>query len=87
VRNHDDEFDLDESDDVDDSQRAEVDDSDETMPCPHCFGTIYDDSELCPHCGQYLSRESMPFRPPLWVVLGVSIALLCVVRWVVLMRR
>ena len=60
MRDRDDEFDLDESDDLDE----EDGDSGETMPCPHCFGTIYDDSERCPHCGEYLSREDAPAAAP-----------------------
>jgi hypothetical protein len=75
-----DEFDLDESDDLDDD---EDEDSAVTLPCPHCFGTIYDDSERCPHCGMYLSREDRPLRPPWWIVMGVSVALLIVARWIV----
>lgn len=73
MRDRDDEYDI---DDVDDES------ADLTMPCPHCLGTIFDDSERCPHCGDYLSREAAPSRPPLWIVLGVSIALIVVVRWI-----
>ncbi len=74
-----DEFDLDESDELDEDE----DDSNVSMPCPHCFGTIYDDSERCPHCGLYLSREDRPFRPPWWILMGVCICLLIVARWIV----
>lgn len=85
MRDRDDEFDLDESDDLDDD--AEDDDSGETMPCPHCFGTIYDDSERCPHCGEYLSREDEPRPPPpWWVILGIGICLVIVFRWIVTLR-
>jgi hypothetical protein len=79
MRDRDDEFDVDESDDLDDEDSSDA----VTMPCPHCFGTIYDDSERCPHCGQYLSREDLPYRPPLWVVIGVSICLVVVATWIV----
>lgn len=81
MRDRDDEFDLDESDDLDD----EAGDSDAiaTMPCPHCLGTIFDDSERCPRCGEYLTREAAPSRPPWWVVVGVGIALVIVARWIV----
>jgi hypothetical protein len=75
-----DEFDLDEFDDLDDD---EDDTSNVSMPCPHCFGTIYDDSERCPHCGMYLSSVDRPLRPPWWIVMGVCIALLIVARWIV----
>ena len=52
------------------------------MPCPHCLGTIYDDSERCPHCGQYLSREDAPRRRPWWIVVGVVVCLVIVYRWI-----
>ena len=87
MRDRDDDFDLDESDHVDDDGLDEEDSSDAvTMPCPHCFGTIYDDSERCPHCGEYLSREDLPYRPPVWVVIGVSICLVIVATWIVRYR-
>jgi uncharacterized protein (DUF983 family) len=53
------------------------------MPCPHCFGTIYDDSERCPHCGEYLSHEDQPYRPRLWIVMTVGICLVVVATWIV----
>ena len=77
-----DEFDLDE-DEFDDVEDEGDDDDAVTMPCPHCFGTIYDDSERCPHCGKYLSLEDTPRRPPWWVLMGALIALLVVARWIV----
>jgi uncharacterized protein (DUF983 family) len=80
MRDRDDEFDLDESDDLDDEDEDEPGD---TMPCPHCLGTIYDDSERCPHCGNYLSREDSPRRPPWWVIVGVGLCLVIVFRWII----
>jgi hypothetical protein len=73
-----DEFDLDEDEDDD------LDDNDdELMPCPYCFATIYDDSERCPHCAQYLSKQELSCRPPWWILMGVSISLVIVARWIV----
>jgi hypothetical protein len=74
-----------EYDDLDDDSIGEDDDSSDavTMPCPHCFGTIYDDSERCPHCGEYLSHEDQPYRPRLWIVMTVGICLVVVATWIV----
>jgi uncharacterized protein (DUF983 family) len=74
-----------EYDDLDDDSIGEDGDSSDavTMPCPHCFGTIYDDSERCPHCGEYLSREDLPYRPRLWIVMTVGICLVVVATWIV----
>ncbi len=54
-----------------------------TVPCPHCFHTVYDDAEWCPGCGQYLSEEDAPRRRPWWIVLGVFACLAVVLGWVV----
>jgi predicted nucleic acid-binding Zn ribbon protein len=63
----------------------EAEDGDETVPCPHCFHAVYEDAERCPGCGAYLSREDAPSRRrhPWWLVVGVIVCLLVVLRWVV----
>jgi predicted amidophosphoribosyltransferase len=76
MRDRDDEFELDESDELDD-------DSPSLMPCPNCFSTIYEETQRCPHCGEYLSEETFFHRPPWWVSLGVILCLLVVLRWIV----
>ena len=53
----------------DDSDLGEDDDSpdfgdDEPMiPCPYCGVDIHDETERCPHCGQYISKEDCALRP------------------------
>jgi endogenous inhibitor of DNA gyrase (YacG/DUF329 family) len=59
----------------------EEDNSDETMPCPHCHKPVYEDAEQCPTCGKYLSREDAPWNKPLWLVLGVIVCLLIIAMW------
>jgi hypothetical protein len=36
------------------------DDGPPTVPCPHCAADILEDSERCPECGRYLSKEDAP---------------------------
>ena len=71
-------YDPDEIDDDDDWG----DDDETTMPCPHCREPVYDDAELCPNCGRYLSREDAPRRKPWWVLAGVVACLAMVTWWI-----
>lgn len=61
----------------------ENDDDDDLIPCPYCRRPIYEDSERCPECGKYLSREDAPLMLPTWVVVGVVLALMVTMLWVV----
>ena len=73
-------------DELDDSEYPDDSDfdDDETDVCPHCGESIYDDSEKCPYCGKYLSSEDAPRHRPWWVVAGVGLSLVVVVRWILL---
>ena len=52
--------------------------------CPHCGRRILEESERCPHCEKYLSREDAPYvRKPLWIWVGVIACLYVVYRWIV----
>ncbi|MBX9681310.1 MAG: zinc ribbon domain-containing protein [Gemmataceae bacterium] len=73
VRRHDHD-DLDPREDPEDPEGPEADDEG-LMPCPHCFAVIHDDSEQCPRCGQYLSREDAPSNKPRWIVVTAVIVL------------
>jgi hypothetical protein len=59
----------------------DADDS-ETVPCPYCKRPVYEDSERCPHCGNYLSEEDAPQRTPMWIVIGTVAALAVAMLWV-----
>jgi hypothetical protein len=58
------------------------DDDSDTVPCPYCKRLVYEDSERCPNCGNYLSAEDAPRQtPPLWIVIGTVAALAVAVLW------
>lgn len=49
----------DEWDDVDDDfDDGGVDDGAELISCPHCGAEIYEDSEQCAICGEYVTHAS-----------------------------
>ena len=62
--------------DLDDRKDAE------TIACPYCRRPVYEQAELCPHCGSYLSFEDAPRRYPWWLWAGVILGLIAVVLWV-----
>ncbi|MBA4018405.1 MAG: hypothetical protein C0483_14660 [Pirellula sp.] len=63
-RRHDYDADDDDIDEEDDSDDA---DGDDLLPCPHCGAAIYEQSEKCPKCGEYVDPDAQ-HRKPLWVV-------------------
>lgn len=67
-----------------DEPESDDDDRDETISCPHCGESVYEDAERCPSCGLFLSREEIAAgRPRWWIVLGALIGLAVVIGWVV----
>ena len=59
------------------------DDEDVTIPCPYCRRPIYEDSQRCPHCGNYISEEdAAPRRKPWWIIVGTVAVLYIVYRWI-----
>ena len=81
----DDDDDCDEDFDSSDSEfTAPDDDGDEpTIPCPYCGEEIHEDSPMCPHCENYLSREDVaPTRKPIWFIVGAVAALYAVYLWI-----
>jgi len=66
----------DDEDEYDDEEEDADEEYDcETRPCPFCKKEIYEQAELCPHCGRYISDEDLPARHPPWVIVGAVIAL------------
>lgn len=67
-------------DDDEDDLDSDEDDVD-TVPCAHCGKGMYEDSERCPHCGNYASEEDAPSRTPTWIVVTAIICLLIALTW------
>lgn len=62
---------------------ADDEESAATIECPYCQAEIHEDSQRCPFCENYLSREDAPSeRKPVWLVVGVVICLILVLLWI-----
>ena len=59
------------------------DDEEPTIPCPYCKRLIHEESQRCPHCGNYISDEdAAPARKPWWIIIGVLLVLLAIYWWI-----
>jgi hypothetical protein len=57
---------------------------DPTIPCPYCHRLVHEDSQRCPYCEQYISREDAPpVRKAWWIIVGALLGLYVVFRWIV----
>jgi predicted nucleic acid-binding Zn ribbon protein len=76
----------DEADDLNDSEgpdASDIDESDEdeseTLACPICGKEVYQDVDVCPHCGNFIIPDAPRSRFRMWylvivvVVIGVLI--------------
>ncbi len=79
-RHGDDDEELDDAD-YPDPWDEDGDDSDDTIPCPHCREPVYDDAERCPSCGKYLSHLDAPARFPWWFALGFLLSMAVALHW------
>ena len=39
---------------------------------------VYEDTEQCPHCGEYISLEDTPLSRRSWIVIGIIVMLILV---------
>jgi hypothetical protein len=69
-------------DDDSDDDYPDFGDDEPMIPCPNCGMDIHDESERCPHCERYISKEDAPTdRKPWWIIVGVVLCLYVVYRW------
>ena len=52
------------------------------LPCPHCLGVLCEESQYCPHCGNWISEEDAPPRKPWWVLVGALVCLGMSIWWI-----
>ena len=46
-----------------------------TRACPACRREVYDDADVCYHCGELMNARRQ-VRPPVWAILAAALALL-----------
>jgi hypothetical protein len=71
---YDDEYDDDEREDSVDEDLADL------GACPACRKPIYEDTERCPHCGEFISSADTSDRKPMWVIIA-AIVCLAAIMW------
>jgi hypothetical protein len=67
--------------DLDDTEFPEPEQDDDGPALdrgPHCRQWIYEDSERCPACGQYLEEGTSFWRRPWWIA-AVAVLLLIII--------
>ena len=70
------------SDDLDHDREGpdpeEMDSSDEAdlEVCPNCRKLISEETERCPHCGEFITLDNALLPKPMWIVIGIVVALL-----------
>ena len=65
-------------DDVDDQDTND----DGLAECPHCGAAIYDDSEKCPRCGEWINGAAVPgSRSKYTLVKIVAVVLIGWILW------
>jgi hypothetical protein len=69
------------NDDEADDDFESPDEDEATIACPYCREPIHEDSERCPHCERYISREDAPpAKKPWWLLAGVAAGLYAIYR-------
>ena len=44
-------------------------------PCPYCEKLLYENADLCPHCGNFINFDELSSGRPGWFKLGLGLAL------------
>lgn len=52
----------------------------ELIRCPYCGKSIVEDAEWCHHCGRFVEERHLD-RRPVWVWVGIVLALLMAIGW------
>ena len=76
------EFDEDDDDrSIDEPEYPDDDEADWNLDpaydqCPYCGGDIVEDSQICPHCGKYISLEDAPRKTNIWSMILIALLII-----------
>lgn len=78
--------DEDDSDELLDEFDDPAEDENCVIPCPGCGVEIFDDVEMCPHCGEYVIHSRSPWSgKPTWYIalalLGIAAVVLACLKF------
>jgi hypothetical protein len=62
---------------------ADMSDEPATIECPYCHREVLEDSIGCPHCGNYLSRESDPKPREWWWIVAMILVILLLLTYLI----
>jgi len=71
--------------DRDAPQPGDLDDSSsDTLPCPACRMMVYDDTDRCPHCGQWIMPLAgyRSHRKQIWTAIIVFVLVVALIRMI-----
>lgn len=83
IRHHDD---FEDDDDRDDPLPEDMDDDDDSLPmmsCPHCRASIVEDTQQCPHCGDWITARETGSKRNLILYIAVALMLALVAMWII----
>jgi predicted nucleic acid-binding Zn ribbon protein len=70
---------LEDSDGPGEGDLGDSEDGAEFEECPYCGKSVVEGAEVCPHCGNYFSREDSRAGTPMWIVVGGIVTLVVIV--------
>ncbi|MBY0589574.1 zinc-ribbon domain-containing protein [bacterium] len=77
--------DWDDEEEHDESSEFDSNEDDGTVPCPNCGKEMYEDSPRCPYCGEYVTHVAPSVvRSSPWMMIGMVLALLMALGWMLL---
>ena len=79
-------YDEDDEANLDDREEPDEADTDpdgrlgaDLVPCPYCGKAVYEEADVCPHCGSFIVAERVTSKRPWWVVAAAIVLLAAVI--------